>query len=87
MFIIMGNATIHKTSEVHKATRDHGHTPFFLPPYSPFLNPIEERWSKIKGEVRKTPVGKNEILADKIEEAADKIISCVNRKIDEVRIF
>jgi hypothetical protein len=36
------------------------------------LNPIEECWSKIKGEVRKTPFGKYEILADKIEEAAQK---------------
>lgn len=59
MFVIMDNAAIHKTPDVYKAVRDHEHTPLFLPPYSPFLNPIEECWSKIKGEVRKTLLGKS----------------------------
>ncbi|KAG1123211.1 hypothetical protein G6F42_010759 [Rhizopus arrhizus] len=42
MHIIMDNATIHKTEEVVTAIRENGHTALFLPPYSPFLNPIEE---------------------------------------------
>jgi hypothetical protein len=37
------------------------------------LNPIEECWAKSKQEVRKTPLAKNEIIADRIEEAAKKI--------------
>jgi hypothetical protein len=45
----------------------------FLLPYSPFLNPIEERLPKIKGEVHKIPLGKNAVLADRIEEAAKKV--------------
>ncbi|KAI8889104.1 hypothetical protein K501DRAFT_171798 [Backusella circina FSU 941] len=69
----MDNATIHKTEEVVTAIRDNGHTALFLPPYSPFLNPIEECWSKIKGEVRKTPLLKNEMIADRIEEAVKKV--------------
>ncbi|KAG0932292.1 hypothetical protein G6F57_010454 [Rhizopus arrhizus] len=42
MHIIMDNATIHKTEEIVTAIRENGHTALFLPPYSPFLNPIEE---------------------------------------------
>lgn len=42
MHIIMDNATIHKTEEAVTAIRENGHTALFLPPYSPFLNPIEE---------------------------------------------
>jgi hypothetical protein len=37
------------------------------------LNPIEECWSKIKQEVRKTPLTKNEIIADRIEDAAKTV--------------
>lgn len=43
MYIVMDNAAIHKTPEVLKAVRDSGHYALFLPPYSPMLNPIEER--------------------------------------------
>ncbi|KAG2208789.1 hypothetical protein INT45_010949 [Circinella minor] len=79
MYIVMDNAGIHKTAEVLQAVRDHGHTPLFLPPYSLFLNPIEECWAQIKREVRKTPLEKNEILATHIEEAA-KIVTTKNCK-------
>lgn len=73
MYIVMDNAAIHKTPDVLRAIHEHGHTPLFLPPYSPMLNPIEECWAKIKQEVRKTPLTKSEIIADRIEEAAKKI--------------
>ncbi|KAI8888416.1 hypothetical protein K501DRAFT_141539, partial [Backusella circina FSU 941] len=73
MYIVIDNATIHKTPDVLQAIRDNGHIPLFLPPYSPFLNPIEECWSKIKTKVRKSPLQKNEILATRIQEAAKTI--------------
>jgi transposase len=41
LFIIMDNASIHKTPEVLKIIREYGHTLLFLPPYSPFLDPIQ----------------------------------------------
>ena len=37
------------------------------------LNPIEECWAKIKSVVRKTPLAKNEMIADRIEEAAKAV--------------
>lgn len=69
----MDNSAIHKTPEVLKVIRECGHTALFLPPYSPMLNPIEECWAKIKAEVRKTPLKKNELVSDLIEEAARNI--------------
>ena len=56
-----------------EAIRDNGRTALFLPPYSPFFDPIEECWSNIKGKVRKTPLLKSETIADRIEEAAKKV--------------
>ncbi|ORE10820.1 hypothetical protein BCV72DRAFT_268306 [Rhizopus microsporus var. microsporus] len=41
MYTVMDNATIHKTSDALRAIHEYGHTPLFLPPYSPMLNPIE----------------------------------------------
>ncbi|CEP18228.1 hypothetical protein [Parasitella parasitica] len=73
MYIVMDNAAINKTPEVLKAIRDSGHYALFLPPYSPMLNPIEECWAKIKSVVRKTPLAKNEMIADRIEEAAKTV--------------
>jgi transposase len=37
------------------------------------LNPIEECWAKIKKEFRKTPLKKNELIADRIEDAAKRL--------------
>ncbi|KAG0750197.1 hypothetical protein G6F57_010982 [Rhizopus arrhizus] len=73
MYIVMDNAAIHKTPKVLKAIRDSGHYALFLPPYSSMLNPIEECWAKIKSVVRKTPLAKNEMIADRIEEAAKAV--------------
>lgn len=73
MFIVMDNAGIHKTKAVVQAIKDRGHHPLFLPPYSPFLNPIEECWPKMKAVVRKTPLKKHESLASRIQEAAKTV--------------
>ncbi|KAG0176039.1 hypothetical protein DFQ28_005000, partial [Apophysomyces sp. BC1034] len=48
MFIVMDNCRIHHSRFVVDAISRLGYKPLFMPPYSPFLNPIEECWSKIK---------------------------------------
>ncbi|CDH61137.1 hypothetical protein RO3G_03680 [Lichtheimia corymbifera JMRC:FSU:9682] len=73
MYIVMDNASIHKTKQVLEAIKRHDHIPLFLPPYSPFLNPIEECWSKMKGQVRKTPLSSKDSLVVRIQEAAKTI--------------
>lgn len=39
--VVMHNASFHKC--VHRLLNRHGHRLFFLPPYSPDLNPIEKK--------------------------------------------
>ena len=44
----MDNATFHKRSDMMKALVSAGHTLLYLPPYSPDLNPIENKWAHVK---------------------------------------
>ncbi|KAG2200873.1 hypothetical protein INT46_006435, partial [Mucor plumbeus] len=50
-----------------------GYKPLFMPPYSPFLNPIEECWSKIKQNIRRNPLKKGDELTPRIAEACKTV--------------
>jgi transposase len=49
----MDNLSSHKGELVRKAIRAAGARLFFLPPYSPDLNPIEQVFAKLKTLLRK----------------------------------
>ena len=49
----MDNLGSHKGQAVRRAIRAAGARLFFLPPYSPDLNPIEMAFSKLKTLIRK----------------------------------
>ena len=51
--VVMDNLGSHKGKAVRKAIRDAGARLFFLPPYSPDLNPIEQVFAKLKHLMRK----------------------------------
>ena len=51
--VVMDNLASHKRPAVRKAIRAAGAKLFFLPPYSPGLNPIEQMFSKLKHLLRK----------------------------------
>ncbi|GGB14127.1 hypothetical protein GCM10011491_47090 [Brucella endophytica] len=51
--VILDNLGSHKGMPARKAIRDAGARLFFLPPYSPDLNPIEMMFAKLKALVRK----------------------------------
>ena len=51
--VIMDNLGSHKGPLVRRAIRAAGARLFFLPPYSPDLNPIEQVFSKLKALLRK----------------------------------
>ena len=51
--VVMDNATFHKNTEMLKMITDAGHIVEFLPPYSPDLNPIENKWAQKKDFIRK----------------------------------
>ena len=51
--VVMDNLGSHKGKAVRQAIRAAGAKLFFLPPYSPDLNPIEQDFAKLKTMLRK----------------------------------
>ena len=51
--VVMDNLAAHKVAGVRQAIEAVGASVIYLPPYSPDLNPIENVFAKIKGEIRK----------------------------------
>lgn len=52
VWIILDNASIHKTRQVREIVDQERHSLIFLPPYSPMMNPIEEVFSKVKSNAK-----------------------------------
>ena len=67
--MVMDNLSPHKVPAVKAAIESCGATVWFLPPYSPDLNPIEKMWSKIKAHLRKIKARTSETLIAAIREA------------------
>ena len=47
-YLVMDNAPIHTNQSIARIVEQRGYKCTYLAPYSPFLNPIEEFWSKVK---------------------------------------
>lgn len=60
--LVMDNATFHKRKDTLQAIEKAGHTPLFLPPYSPDLNPIEQKWAQAKALRRKRKCNINQLF-------------------------
>lgn len=73
MYLVMDNAPIHKTEYIHALVKGRGYVPVFLPPYSPFLNPIEEFWSQMKRIFRRQQLEKNETNETRLRDAGEGV--------------
>jgi transposase len=51
--LIMDNASIHRSTRVEEICASFGIQVEYLPPYSPFLNPIEESFADLKAWIRR----------------------------------
>ena len=51
--IVLDNATFHRKSVLPGLAAQKNCTVLFLPPYSPDLNPIENKWAWLKNRLRK----------------------------------
>lgn len=51
--VILDNLSSHKDSHAIELIQQAGARVWFLPPYSPDLNPIEKMWSKVKAILRR----------------------------------
>jgi transposase len=49
--VVMDNLAVHQSPRAEAMIRDVGAELWFLPPYSPDLNPIEKMWSKVKAHL------------------------------------
>ena len=62
--IFMDNVPFHKSTCIRESVQNRGNKIMFLPPYSPFLNPIENMFSKWKQSIRqRRPNDETELFA------------------------
>jgi len=74
-YVIMDNASIHKSPLVREIIKKAGCTLVYLPTYSPDLNSIEHCWANFKNYLRK--IIKNFVnFKDAITEAMLKVFPC-----------
>jgi transposase len=67
--VLMDNLGAHKTERVRELVEARGAQVWFLPGYSPDLNPIEEAFSKVKALLKKAAARTKETLIEAIAEA------------------
>ena len=67
--VVMDNLASHKVTGVREAIESVGASVWYLPPYSPDLNPIEKLWSKVKAWLRRVAARSVEGLIQAVGEA------------------
>lgn len=71
--VVMDNLAPHKMAGVAEAIEAVGAEVWYLPPYSPDLNPIEKLWAKVKAFLRKVKARTEEALFRAIAAALQTI--------------
>ena len=71
--VVLDNLTSHKTRQVREAFAALGVEVWYLPPYSPDLNPIELCWSKFKALLKQSAARTYEALSEAISQALKNI--------------
>jgi transposase len=69
--VVMDNLSSHKDPAIRRAIRSAGAKLFYLPPYSPDLNPIEQAFSKLKTLLRK----ENARRPEEVERSIGELLS------------
>lgn len=73
--IIMDNVPFHKSQIIKEKFNNENRLLLFLPPYSPFLNPIENMFSKWKLMIKQSRPRSEQHLLELIDEASNLITS------------
>lgn len=71
--VVLDNLSSHKSPEVRELIEAAGAQLWFLPPYSPDLNPIEKMWSKVKAILRRLKPRTTEEIHDAVRQALKEI--------------
>jgi len=73
--VVLDNLSSHKATEVEEMIKAAGAALWFLPPYSPDLNPIEKMWSKVKEVLRSLKARCTEELYQAVREGLEQVTS------------
>jgi len=73
--IVLDNLASHKHPRVRELIESVGAELWYLPPYSPDFNPIENMWSKIKQTLRSIAARTFDGLVDAIRTALNKVFT------------
>jgi len=78
--VVMDNLPAHKVAGVVEAIEAVDASVWYLPPYSPDLNPIEKMWSKVKSLLRAAAASTRDALIQAIADALRAVQpqECIN---------
>ena len=71
--VVMDNLSSHKSVATREAIEAADATLWFLPPYSPDLNPIEKLWSKVKAWLRRTSARHFDAIGEALVDVLRKV--------------
>ena len=71
--VVLDNLSAHKNQEIRDMIESVGAELWFLPPYSPDLNPIEKMWGKIKTILRTLKARTEKALINAIAKALEAV--------------
>ena len=71
--VVVDNLSAHKNQEAIEIVENTGAKVFFLPPYSPDMNPIEFAWSKVKNRLRRIGARTKDALFEAIDVALSEV--------------
>ncbi|KAG1515216.1 hypothetical protein G6F52_009738 [Rhizopus delemar] len=73
-YVVMDNASIHKSKSMLRKIESKGYKVMYLPPYSPELNPIEQFWAIVKGKMKCDRLMSEENLSSRIGDACNDVL-------------
>lgn len=78
--VVLDNLPAHKVVGVREAIAERHAQIFYLPPYSPDMNPIEMAFSKLKSLLRQEPARTIDALINRIGNVLDRFVpdECAN---------
>jgi hypothetical protein len=86
--LVMDNVAFHHAETIRAQVVQHGHNLLFVPPYSPFLNPIENLFSKWKHLVCVAAPTSPERLIELINSSASEITPTdCHGFVDHMRVY
>jgi len=71
--VVLDNLSAHKAPDIRTSIENVGAELWYLPPYSPDLNPIEMMWSKIKAYLRTAAARSEEALYIAVADALQTV--------------